>query len=156
MFTDYKSMVRQVLEEIWNKGDVSLVDEFFTEDCILYSPLAPQPIQGRENLKRWIMSVRHPICNFHMAPVGHLIAEDEQVAERWKLTGRHVGFLVEMPIGGKSIQLEGSTIYRFEGSQIAEVCMCHDVASLMQQFRFVTDLETLGANQRQLSLVSVR
>lgn len=153
MLTERKAIIRHVVEDIWNQGQLNRVDDFFTVKCSFYSPLVNQPISGRENLKRWISSMHTSICDLQMLPMGCLIVEGDEAAGRWKLTGTQFGMVFEMGSGGRSFELEGITTYRFEGNRIAEAWMCHDASGLKQQLRMMSDLQILGATQRPLSSV---
>jgi hypothetical protein len=48
-----QAMLDKVLE-IWNKGNLALIPELYTADCVATTSSAPAPYVGHEGIKKWI------------------------------------------------------------------------------------------------------
>lgn len=46
-----KAVTRRFLEEVFNAGNLELVDELFTPDYVLHNPSIPQEVRGPEATK---------------------------------------------------------------------------------------------------------
>jgi hypothetical protein len=44
-------LIKRYFEEVWNKGDLDVLDEIMTSDYINHNPGAPNPVPGPEGLK---------------------------------------------------------------------------------------------------------
>ena len=49
-----KAIVRRVFEEVWNKGNLDIIDELVASDFVRHDPASPEEIRGREGIKPFI------------------------------------------------------------------------------------------------------
>jgi predicted ester cyclase len=82
----HKEIVRRHFAESVDTGNADLLDEPWTEDCVIHRPEVPEPISGLENFKRAFGQILDPYTEFS-ATIHDLIAEGDQVARRL-VTGR--------------------------------------------------------------------
>ena len=75
-------LVRQVIEEIWNAGDLELADQVFAPDYINHGGLIPDLVRGPEAIKISVALYRLAFPAFRVAVVD-LLAQGPSVALRW-------------------------------------------------------------------------
>ena len=75
-------LVRQVIEEIWNGGDLELADQVFAPDYVNHGGLIPDLVRGPEAIKVSVAVYRLAFPEFRVAVVD-LLAQGQTVALRW-------------------------------------------------------------------------
>ena len=75
-------LVRQVIEEIWNGGDLELADQVFAPDYVNHGGLIPDLVRGPEAIKISVALYRLAFPEFRVAVVD-LLAQGQTVALRW-------------------------------------------------------------------------
>ena len=65
--------------------------------------------------------------------VDDMTTEGDKLFARWTVTGTNTGPMGEMPATGKSIEIPGHLVVRFEGDMLAEEWELFDEALMMQQ-----------------------
>jgi steroid delta-isomerase-like uncharacterized protein len=125
-----KALVRRFVEEFWNEGDTSAVDELIATDAAIHMPTgeAVDP----EGLKSFAAMWRESFPDWHSS-VEELIAEGDKVAERWTGRGTHQGELQGIPATGRRVEVPGSVFFRIVDGKIVEFRGQLDRMSLMQQ-----------------------
>jgi predicted SnoaL-like aldol condensation-catalyzing enzyme len=84
-----KAIVRRVFEEIWNKGNLALVDELYASDYIRHNASAGSP-PGPAGEKRHRAAFRAAFPDLAIT-AGDVIAEGDRVAVRYHWQGTHQG-----------------------------------------------------------------
>ncbi len=75
-------LVRQVIEEIWNDGDLELADQVFAPDYVNHGGLIPDLVRGPEAIKVSVALYRTAFPRFRLAVID-LLAVGETVALHW-------------------------------------------------------------------------
>lgn len=130
-----KATVRDFIEEVWNKGILSVLDEAYTPDYVYYGP-GGQEIKGPESFKQMVEMFRAAFPDLHCT-VEDQLAEGDKVATRWVLRGTHKGELMGASPTGNEIVMSGTVIHRFAGDRVAEARDMWDSLSFMQQLGVV-------------------
>jgi len=84
-----KQIVREFIEEVLNRQRVDLIGELLAPDYALHFPGMPEPLK-REAFPVFIASFPAAFPDFRLA-VESLIAEGDEVAVRFVLSGTHQG-----------------------------------------------------------------
>lgn len=134
---DRKARLRQVPEEIFNKGNLELVGELFTEDYVLHDPNFPGEVRGIDGFKSYVSAFRTGMPDLEIT-VEDQVAEGSKVVTRWRGSGTHDGELMGVPSTGKRVETSGMIISRFEDDKIAEEWASVDVLGLMTQIGAVS------------------
>jgi steroid delta-isomerase-like uncharacterized protein len=111
----------QFLEQVWNAGDVAAVDRFLAEQYTIHSdPGDPWDGQtlSREAFKSRLTTSRAPFPDLRFEP-DDVIADGDRVAVSWTMRGTQLGALGDRPPTGRSIDVQGMTIYYFVEGRIA-------------------------------------
>ena len=130
-----KAIVRSLVEEVWNKGNLAVVDEIIADDYIHHGASHEIP-PGPEGYKQTVSMNRSPFLDFQMI-LEDLIAEGDKVAGRWTIRGTHQGELMGIAPTGRQVAFTGIFIVRIAGRKVAEEWEEADALGLMQQLRAV-------------------
>lgn len=133
-----KDIIRRVVEEIWNQGNLDLMDELFADNYKNTDPANPQS-HDLASLKIWAAMIRNAFPDFHVA-IEDMIAEQDRVAKRFIVHGTHQGDFFGIPASGKMIAMTGITCYRLQAGKIIECVWSYDMLGLLQQLGVVPEL----------------
>jgi predicted SnoaL-like aldol condensation-catalyzing enzyme len=61
-----KALVRRVIEEMFNKGDLDLADEVLAPDFVDHDPASPEEIRVPEGFKWFVGMVRSAFPDVHV------------------------------------------------------------------------------------------
>jgi steroid delta-isomerase-like uncharacterized protein len=131
---DNNAKVRRIIEEVWNRGKLAVVDELVAPNCVFHDPHTT--FRGPEGIKRYVMMYRMAFPDVHFT-IDDLIAEGERVVIRWTVTGTHTGELQGIAPTGKSVTVTGMVISRFARGKVEEDWINFDALGLMQQLGVV-------------------
>ena len=127
-----KALARQMVEEIFNRGNISRADEFLAPDFVEREELPPGIPRDREGVKQLTVLLRSAFPDFK-ATIEDLVAEGDKVVLRMTWTGTHKGEFMGMPPTGKSISFEEIAIMRFAEGKNVEFWGQADNMAMMQQ-----------------------
>ena len=112
-----KEIVRRVIDEIVNKGDLSLADKVLAGNYIYHFPT--HDIHGPEGFKEFVTSMRRAFPDLHVDIVD-LIAEGDKVAVRVLMQGTFKGELNGIAPTGKKLTFPEAVFVRFENGREVE------------------------------------
>jgi steroid delta-isomerase-like uncharacterized protein len=127
-----KALVHGMVEEIFNRGNMSLIDEFLAPDFIEREELPPGIPSGREGVIQLTAMLRSAFPDFK-ATIDDIIAEGDKVVIRQTWTGTHKGEFMGIPPTGKSVSIGVIDIIRVAGGKFVEHWGQMDTMGLMQQ-----------------------
>jgi steroid delta-isomerase-like uncharacterized protein len=130
--TDNKQIVQRFMDECWNQGNLNAVLELVADNCRHHDPVFPSLTSGAENIKNHIQTCRNGFPDL-MFTNDDTIAERDEVVHHWTATGTHKGQFLGMPATNKKATVTGTSIFRIEGSRIAEVWSNWNLMSMMEQ-----------------------
>ena len=138
-----KQTARRLVREVYENGDLSLVDEMLTEDALEHEGLADMPpVSAREMLKDSIMRFRTAFPDLTVT-VEDDSAEGDMVFQRSRWEGTHQGPFLGIEPTGKRVSFESMDEIRFRDGKIVEHWGVSDSLTLLMQLG-VVDMETLG------------
>ena len=127
-----KALFRRFMEQVGNKGDLSVIDELMTADFVEHEPLGPGMLPGRDGVKQFFQGWRTGF------PDGKItldveVAEGDLVTcfETWQ--GTHTGEFMGIPASGKQVKFEAVDIIRVADGQFVEHWGIIDALRLMEQ-----------------------
>jgi steroid delta-isomerase-like uncharacterized protein len=139
MSENNKTVVRRLIEEVWNKGNLSLVDELFAPNYQQHDSSTPDFGRGPESEKKTVTLYRNAFPDLRLT-IEDIIAEGETVMTRWSCRGTHKGELNGIAPTGKQVTISGITVGRLANGKIAESYVSWDALGLMQQLGVVPEL----------------
>jgi steroid delta-isomerase-like uncharacterized protein len=127
-----KTIVGRWLDELWNKGNVAIVDELGAPDVLMYYPLTGE-LRGQDRVKQVITEFRAAFPDAFFSVTGDLIAEGDHVVARWKGHATQQGAFGAIPMTGRSATWMGISIFRVTHGKVAEEIGEEDALSVLQQ-----------------------
>ena len=120
-----KTVVRRLVDEVFNGGNVEVIDE-------LYAP------QLAGVARRWIAPFRASFPDVHMDLV-ELIAEGDKVVGRFTCSATHLGaWLGQAPTGRRFERVDEVWILRFRDGRIVHVWSLEDTLDRLRQLGLTT------------------
>ena len=130
-----KSAARNFVEQGLNKQDWAVLESYFSADLVDHA-LPPMLPPGREGRKMFAGAFFSAFPDIHVH-IDDLLAEKDRTVLRWSAHGTHRGELMGIPATGKSVNISGIAIDRFENGQSVEHWEVIDQMGLMQQLGVV-------------------
>jgi steroid delta-isomerase-like uncharacterized protein len=127
-----KALARQLVEEVLNRGNISLADEILAPNFVEHEELPPEIPPGREAPKMMFTMLRSAFPDFK-ATIDDIVAEGDKVVIRQTWTGTHKGEFMGIPPTGKSISINVIDIIRIAEGQFVEHWGVMDQMAMMQQ-----------------------
>jgi len=128
----YKNLIFRIADDIWNRGQLTVIDEVMSPHGKYHGPHMPNGLGNRETWKRAIGMYRSAFPDAHVT-FEELITSGDTVVGRWTATGTHTGDLPGVSPTGKPITIGGITIYRFSGGKVIEAWEQLDMLGMWQQ-----------------------
>jgi len=127
-----KALIRYLIEEAFNKGNLDVADEHFLTDYVAHVPGVPVLPRGPGAFKQVIGLWRTAFPDWHMT-IEELVAEGDKVTNRFTTRGTHQGPLMGIPPTGKTMVVQSLEMHRIENGKVAESWIVDDVPGIMVQ-----------------------
>ncbi len=131
MSEENKAIVRVIFDRLWNKQDLSVIDEYVAADYVDHNTLPGIP-PGRDGFR----AVSNMLASAFTDPevtIEDQITEGNVVVSRWSSTSTNSGEFMGVPATGKRVSIQGIDISRIEGGLVVESWSQADMMGLMQQ-----------------------
>jgi steroid delta-isomerase-like uncharacterized protein len=99
---------------------------------VSHDPVFPNMNAGIQNIQNHIETSRKAFPDLKFT-VDDTIAERNEVVVHWTAHGTHKGAFLGMPPTNRKVTIDGTSIYRLEGSKIAEAHANWNLATMMAQ-----------------------
>ncbi len=121
MSAENKLIVQRLMDEVWNKRNLAVIDEIIGRHHVNHDPSTPKLGTGPDAYADLVKLYTGALdTQFN---IEDLIAEGDRVVIRWTVRGRH------------DVDLTGITIHRISGGKIAESWGNWDALGLMHQLK---------------------
>ena len=129
------SILYQILDQAFNQGDLSILDELIAPDAAARIPIwgITTSLQG---LKHMIVTLRTAFPDLHCIMEDE-IREGEKYAAIWSLQGAHEGKYFGNPPTGREVTVQGFIFARTMDDKIVEDWLLIDQMGLLQQLGIV-------------------
>lgn len=141
MSQENKALVRRAIEEVYNQGNLAIVDELVASDFVMHS--ASDEIHGPAGAKQFVTMLREAFPDLHVT-IEDQIADGDKVVTRWSSEGTHLGEFQGIPPTGKHGMMTGIDIDRVGGGKIVECWVNEDDLGLLQQLGVIPAPEPVG------------
>jgi steroid delta-isomerase-like uncharacterized protein len=127
-----KALVRQMVDAVFNQGNMSQADEFLAPSFVEREDLPPGIPRDREGVKQLTAMLRSAFPDFK-ATIDDILAEGDKVVIRQTWSGSHQGEFMGIPATGRSVSFGVIDIIRIADGKFVEHWGQMDSTSLMQQ-----------------------
>ena len=134
---DNKNLSKKLFEEVWNKGNLNVVDDLIALDYVIH--MGNKDLVGIDNYKNFVKIYRNAFPDIYYT-VNDLIAEDDKVVERWSAQGTHKGELLGIPPTNKKLKVTGIDIVRIKEGKMVERWAEYDFKGMMEQLGVIKSL----------------
>jgi steroid delta-isomerase-like uncharacterized protein len=131
-----KTLVRDFIERLFTKGDLSAVDEYLAPDFVNHDPPFGASAD-REGMRNAGAMFRAAFPDWHSEP-DLLVGEDDIVVEHFTASGHHRGDMMGVASSGREVSLRGINIFRIRDGRILERWGRLDELGLLEQLGLVT------------------
>ncbi len=111
MIQDWRSHTQHINDltyEAWNAHDPDRVASIFSEDTLVHEAGNPEPARGRAAVRERAVALMTAFPDFHLERI-ELLIDGNRHADRWIMTGTHLGPLFGMEPTGRKVRVEGAT-----------------------------------------------
>jgi predicted ester cyclase len=130
-----KANQRRVWEEVFNKGNLAIIPEFFATNYVYHGPMGME-VRGPEGFRQLANMFRTAFSDVHVT-VEDMIAEGDKVVSLVTITGIHKGEFMGIAPTDKKFTYTGMLIDRWEGGKEVEARGVSDMLAFMQQIGVV-------------------
>jgi steroid delta-isomerase-like uncharacterized protein len=135
-----KALARRSLEEVWNQGKLTVIDELTASNATFHDPNVPGgKFTGPEGAKQFVQIYRGAFPDVRIT-INDQIAEGDKVVSRWTATGTHKGQLMGIAPTNKHSTVTGVNIDRYQDGKVVEGWASYDMFGMLQQLGVVPAL----------------
>ena len=116
---DNVAMTNRFIEEAWNKGDLSVLDELCDPNIVTEQ-------------KQGVTSWRAAFPDLQMT-VDEISAGNNKVTVEWTITGTHQGEFMGVAATGKKVKYSGIGVTTFAGGKLSKTSVASDFLNLWRQ-----------------------
>jgi len=126
-----KATVLRNFEEVFNKGNLTLLDEMIAPNWVIYGP-SGQEIEGKESYRHTVTTLRNAFPDLYLR-IENIVAEGDVVAFRYNMQGTFKGKLGKITPTGKQFTISSAIFMRFKDGKAVEAREIYDQLTLNQQ-----------------------
>ena len=126
-----KTVVRRIVEEVWNGKNHDRIDEFYAADFVNVDPSSPE-VKNLGQFKQWVAEMNAGFPD-EQVTIEDLIAEGDKVVKQWSTKATHTGNFMGIPPTNKKTNMRGITIYRIVEGKVKECVWSYDAYGFMVQ-----------------------
>lgn len=130
MLQNPRALTLRILQEIWNAKNPSLIEELYSDDCVIHTP--DGEVHGVEGSKRlyYTYTSAFPDMQFE---IQEIVAENDTASAQLLFTGTHKGPLGEMPASGNFVKVANNCFFRFADGKVVKQQGVWDSLSFKRQ-----------------------
>jgi steroid delta-isomerase-like uncharacterized protein len=126
-----KAVARRSIEEIWNKGDLAVVQELLASGYV-HHVAGAETVRSSEGMGQFVTAFRSAFPDLTFT-IEDQIAGADKVLTYWTGRGTHQGELQGIAPTGKQITITGMTLERIVNGKVVEGWAEFDALGMMQQ-----------------------
>jgi steroid delta-isomerase-like uncharacterized protein len=144
--TRNKAAARRFIDEVWNKGNLTVIDELVSPSSIQHDPNNPNTAPGPAGVRQVVSLYRgaFPDIRFNLEDV---LAENDKVVTRVTASGTHQRDLPGIPATNRRASIEGVVITRYENGKSVESWVSFDFLGLLRQLGVVPSAQEAAASR---------
>ena len=134
MSQENKEVMYRWFDEVWNKGDASVINELLDADGVIHglSDASGNQVTGIEAFREFHTQFRNAFPDMKIE-IEDCIAEGDKVVARCNVRARHSGQLVNVAPTNAEIEFTGIAIIRVANGRITEAWNNFDFLQMNKQ-----------------------
>jgi steroid delta-isomerase-like uncharacterized protein len=125
-----KANERRLFDEVWNKGNVSLIPELVSPDFFHRNP--QRDYKGHDGYKEMVLSQRTTMPDYHVT-IDEMVGEGDKVVYRITATGTYKGKWQDVDMTGKKFRWTQALFTTYKGGKVAVAVNMMDSLPFYQQ-----------------------
>jgi steroid delta-isomerase-like uncharacterized protein len=127
--TQYSTIVKSFVEEIFNARNTEAAKNFVTPDIVYHG--MGEEVTGIEEFKKWVSEDLSAFPDMKVTILEDF-GDQNKMAVRWTLKATHDKDFADFPATHKKFETQGVEILHFEGDKIKEAWTISDMSPLVQ------------------------
>lgn len=131
-----KSLVRRVVNEVWNGGNFDIIEKLVTDDFVIHSSRPEEELKGPKQVKEFYTKLHEAFPDMKFT-IKDQIAEDDKVVTYFTGAATHKGEFKGIPATGKKVNFTGVDIDKISNGKFVECWTNMDELGMLQQLGVV-------------------
>jgi steroid delta-isomerase-like uncharacterized protein len=127
---DPETIMRRLVDEVINGGDLKVIEELVAEGYVDHTGAEG----GRQGYRELVSYMRAVFPDIHMT-IHDIFSSGDRVAARFTVEATHQGEFLGLPATGKRVSWEGIGILRVKDGKMAERWNVTDIFGLVEQIK---------------------
>lgn len=138
MSEELKASILRVIDEVYNKGNLDVLDELYATGIVRHRPPFPD-IEGLDAYKQFVANLRGAYSDLQLT-ADEIVAEGDTAAMRYTFRGRHTGQspTLAIPPTGREATMTGCVVAHFVAGKAVEEWEYADFLGALQQLGVTT------------------
>ena len=130
--SDLKATMQRLYDEVFNQGNLDVIDELLADDFVEHEELPPGIPQGKGAPRAYTIMFRSAFPDFRMA-VEEMLQDGNKVITRVRVSGTHKGEFMGIPPTDNKFDVAAIDIIEFRDDKAIGHWGVMDMAAMMQQ-----------------------
>ena len=130
-----KELVLTMNHEVWNEGNLAVIEELFSPDFVQHFLPDGSEFKGIDNLRERVKEHREAFPDWKES-INHIVAEDSLVVIQFESSRTNLGSWLGNPPTGKKVRINEFSILRIDNGKIVEQWLMPDIFNLRKQLGF--------------------
>lgn len=143
---DNKTLVRNMLDNVFNKHDSSKLSNYYADKCAYQDPMTKA--NGLTEVKKAVDAYFASFTNIKFV-VNEQLAEGDYVTTRMTCSGKDTGGYMGRPATGKTYEFTAIELDRVRDGKITETWFQGDFLGMLQQLGTIPRFETPRTTARE-------
>jgi steroid delta-isomerase-like uncharacterized protein len=130
MATDNIAVARRLIEEVWNKGNLGVIDQLVADGFVGHQPFVGE-VRGLAAFRSQVEMYRRAFPDVHMT-IEDIGTAGDRVFVRWVGRGTHRGAFLGIAPTNRAGEIRGMAVSKLAGGRIVEQHEIFDTAALLQ------------------------
>jgi steroid delta-isomerase-like uncharacterized protein len=145
MATDNIALVRRLIEEVWNKGNLDVLGELVADKYVGVEPIIGE-VRGMEPFRKHVQSFRSAFPDLRIT-IEDIGLSGDRIFVRWTARGTHRGAFLGIPPTNNRAEVKGIAVDRVSGGKLVEHQQSYDTLAFFQALGVVPPLDRLVKTQ---------
>lgn len=139
MTTDNKTLVRNTIDEIYNRGNMNLANEIASNNLVIHDSTLNLSTTGSTGLRNHATTLRTAFPDLRLN-IEEMLSDGDTVTTRLTAQGTHRGNFLNIPATGRNINITGILISHITNGKLTENFLNWDALTVLQQIGAVQGL----------------